>query len=184
MTIDLSAERWRAILRAVLLLVLLASWSGYALREPRSSGVELLKAALKKNRSSESSSASVSWLGGGVPLAPAKLVLRAKEISAKVDARPRDLGLVPEDRRSGDGDPAIVVPMLIGKLQSPLREDRTYAAMTMCDNRFAGWERAGEAVPGLEEVADEKGEGGEFAELALKRIRFWANKRGSPATPR
>lgn len=203
MILDLGAERARAFLRTGLIAALVASWGVYSRHVPLKSGSKALKAALMKKVPPEPGSAAVSWVNGGAPLdaaalasiqkedkavAPdgmsyAAILRRAQEISAQVNAKSRDMGLSPDDRRPGDDDPAVVVPMMIGYLASPSAEQRAQAAMTLCDNRFAKWERAGEAVPGLEEVVSSKDpEGAEFAALALKRIRFWQTQRRSSAS--
>lgn len=179
MIFEIKAERRLAFRRAGLIAVLAGAWTGYAYRLPLASRTAVLKAALEKRIAGKPGTASVSWLGEGVPLAPQELVRRAREVAVKANSKSRDLGADTAGRRSGDDDPAVVVPMMIGDLRSSDSSRRAYAAMTMCDNRFAKWKRAGEAVPGLEGVAASNDpEGAEFAELALKRIRFWAAKRG------
>lgn len=198
MILDFGAERWRAFLRTGLIAALVASWGVYAMHLPAVSGSKALKAALAKKVPPEAGAAGPAVQGyieaarkrGDLdkPVAAngmsyAEILSRAQAISNEVNAKARDQGTDPQDRRPGDDDPAVVVPMMISYLMSSSAEQRAYAAMTLCDNRFAKWERAGEAIPALEEVASSREpEGAEFAELAIKRIRFWQAQRRSAAS--
>lgn len=183
-----------ASFRLGLVALLVAAWCGYALTVPADAGVAALRAAMSKKVPPKPGAASVSWINGGKPIDPAALealrqaagggksiagmIERARELSAKANAKSRRIDMDLEERGPQDEDPAVVVPKMIGYLNGPSKEERALAAMTMCDNTFAKWEGAGEAVPGLEAVVASKDpEGAEFAELALKRIRFWAAKR-------
>jgi hypothetical protein len=113
----------------------------------------------------------------------AQVLRRAQELSDQANAKPHDLGLEPADRKPGDDDPSAVVPQALELLRSPNAGVREEGAMMLIDNRWAKSERAVEAVPILEGMirAGESSSG--FAELALKRIRFWEAKRraASPA---
>ena len=107
----------------------------------------------------------------------AQILRRAQEISDEANARPHDLGQAPEDRRPGDEDPAVVVPQLLEMLRSSHADVRSEGAMMMLDNRWAKSELALECVTELEGIVGNNEQGAEFAELALKRIRFWETKR-------
>jgi len=186
MKFDFAAERRRAAVRISLIGILVASWSAAKLLLPASSGTPALLAALSKKSPGVKASVAASEGGDGVPLASQELVLRAREIARKVNGRARDLGVDPDERTPNDDSPEVIVPIMIEPLRSPSGDDRVYAAMTLCDNRLASWERAGEAIPGLEAlVAGPDPVGAEFAALALSRIRFWTERRrGNPAPGR
>lgn len=114
----------------------------------------------------------------------AQILRRAQELADEANARPRDVGLMPEDRKPGDDDPAVVVPQLLEMLRSSNAEVREEGAMMMIDNRWAKADRAVEAVPALEALVRNGESGAGAAELALKRIRYWDAKRRVPSEPR
>jgi hypothetical protein len=198
---ELEAERWRAFMRTGLIAALVAAWCGYALRVPASYGSKALKAALLKKVPAKPGAAQIEASAGTAgpaiqsyieaarkrgdldkAVAPngmtyAQILRRAQDISDEVNSRPNDLGLQPEDRRPGDDDPAVVVPQLLEMLRSTHADVRSEGAMMMLDNRWAKSERALEAVPVLEGMVRSSEDGAQFAEIALKRIRFWETKR-------
>lgn len=191
-----------ALRRLGLVGLLLGGWCVHALRSPVS-GVAALKSAMAKKAPAKPGAASVSWVNDGAPLGltgesiqafvaaaekrgdldKAKLsngmtfaqaLERARAISDEANARAEE---------AGGGDPS-EIPRLIVELQSPHEDARAIAAMLLADNRLAKSEKAGEAVPGLESLAANKNEeGSAFAEIALKRIRFWNEKRRGGAKP-
>lgn len=114
----------------------------------------------------------------------ARILRRAEELADEVNARSHDLGGDPEERRPGDDDPAVVVPQLLELLRSPHPDTRSAGAMMMVDNRWAKSELAVTAVPALEGIVRNNEEGAGFAEIALKRIRFWEAKRRYAAEKR
>lgn len=99
----------------------------------------------------------------------------AKAIGARVDA------LGEKNRREQAqahgvsvhaDDPSVVVPMMLGYLEKKDDEDRAMAAQVLCDVRFARYPGTLAAKPALEAMVRGGKPGAEFAELALRRIRY------------
>lgn len=177
--IDPAVEKSRAAARAALVVLLPFSWCVYALKIPAASGTAALREALKKKGPAPApapSSTAVSWAKGGAPLTPADLAAlspaqaleRARAISEQVNAGAADDG------------PAADAAQALDLLRSSNAEAREEGAMLLVDNRRAKAERAAEAIPLLEAMVRNGEQGAGVAELALKRIRFWAAKRGAP----
>jgi hypothetical protein len=99
----------------------------------------------------------------------------AKAIGARVDASGEN-GRREQAQAHGvsvyGDDPRVVVPMMLGFLEKKDDEDRAVAAQVLCDVRFARYPGALAAKPALEAMVRDGKPGAEFAQLALKRIRY------------
>lgn len=100
-------------------------------------------------------------------------LVEAQGLAEKARTLPRHVGLKPEDTRPEDFDPAVVIPLMVKALQDSEPTTRMNATMTLADNDFA--RHAEEAIPYLEPLLqDTDPDIRWFAELALKRIRYFA----------
>lgn len=81
---------------------------------------------------------------------------------------------------AGSDEPAVVVPQLVAMLQGGDGEKEA-AAQQLIEVRFARDPAAADAIPALEALQRSGKPGSEFAELALKRIRFFNAKRALDA---
>ncbi|MDX6771074.1 MAG: hypothetical protein SF051_16200, partial [Elusimicrobiota bacterium] len=112
---------------------------------------------------------------------------KARELADQADARAEErrreqaeaLGLPP-----GADHPDKVVPQLLAALRSRDDEAKAYAAARLAEPRYASHPAAVEAIPLLEEVERARKADYEFAEIALRRLRFFKAKRDLDAKSR
>lgn len=107
---------------------------------------------------------------------------RAQELAAQADAQAEASRKAQYEAHGIDpasDTPDVVVPRLLKLLQG-IDAEKEEAAAQFCEVRFARHPAAEAAIPYLEEMERSRKPEFEFAELALKRIRYFKAKRDSP----